>query len=415
MTAPEPVEYSQTAPTQLVQLSAGISEAADIFMQTDEFGRTPMVVIPKYRDTFLNWMLIAGPLVIIGGVLAGMNTEYQTLIIALSVILGLVLIVNGVLSGTRVVIPEGVYALIASSGKYKDTVQAGMHYFAPWTRVSHFVTKLAIPYQVNVRGAPTADDVRADVDATVTLKVKDPYKFVYGLTTTDFDQYFQAVCQDRARQRIREMESGAVYELKHSNTDEVRMVLEEAIAPFGIEIDSLYITSARLPPAFMASQEARRLAMVQTAEQEQQQELALRRQSDADQLARLEVVAKVERERQLLQQQAQLAEMRKKVAEVDAETQLASLARVEEAIARYPLAFEADLERMRIEIARSLAANSRAIVQVQNSGDFLSIVGAQALTAPDGAQSGVSAQSAATAQVTSNSDAEATSPSELPA
>jgi len=193
------------------------------------------------------------------------------------------------------------------------------------------------------------------------------------------------------------------------------MVLEEAIAPFGIEIDSLYITSARLPPAFMASQEARRLAMVQTAEQEQQQELALRRQSDADQLARLEVVAKVERERQLLQQQAQLAEMRKKVAEVDAETQLASLARVEEAIARYPLAFEADLERMRIEIARSLAANSRAIVQVQNSGDFLSIVGAQALTAPDGAQSGVSAQSAATAQVTSNSDAEATSPSELPA
>ena len=45
----------------------------------------------------------------------------------------------------------------------------------------------------------TADNVRASVSTALTFVIADPYRFVYSISTSAFDQIFQAARQDALR------------------------------------------------------------------------------------------------------------------------------------------------------------------------------------------------------------------------
>jgi hypothetical protein len=130
-----------------------------------------------------------------------------------------------------------------------------------------------------------------------------------------------------------------------------------------VTVTTVNITRALLPETFMGSQEARQLAILQQAEQAEQQTLALRRQNDRAALARAEVLAEVERQREALRGEALLAEMRRQVAEMDAET-----------MRSYPEAVRLELMRRRLEVAKALAGNTRAIVRAGRLSDFEQLV-----------------------------------------
>jgi regulator of protease activity HflC (stomatin/prohibitin superfamily) len=357
--------------SQLAQVRAAIDDAAEIFGRKDAGGRTPIVVIPK-RQNRIRWgWIILGVLIMVAGfAISGQldNAFFGTL----GVIIAFLMIVFGLLRALYIQVPEGVSALLARGGKHIGTVGPGLHFVPPWVVISHLVTRREIPYDAPVKEAPTADNVRAAVDTSITFMVTDPYKFVYGISADGFDQVFQASCQDALRSMVRMVSSDQVNDLAHQETAGLRDSLSSDVERYGVTITKVNITEARPPADFLRSQEARQLAVLQRAEQLEQQALAQRRQADQEALARQQVVARVEREREELQVQVQQAEARRRIAELDAEAEAVRLGRVEEGLRNNPLAAQREMQMAQLEVARALAANSRAVLQVGSANDMVS-------------------------------------------
>lgn len=100
--------------------------------------------------------------------------------------------------------------------------------------------------------------------------------------------------------------------------------------------------------------ESRRLATLQRAEEQEQHALALVRQKDREELARVTI------------------EARRQAIELEAANEVARLERLERRIHDYPNAMHWDVESQRLEVARSLAGNTRAMVSVGQGGDVAS-------------------------------------------
>ncbi len=356
--------------SQLAQVRAAIEEATEVFGRKDASGRTPIVVIPK-RQNRIRWgLIILGVLILVGGTTAAGATDNGGLGI-LAVVLAVLFVLFGALRAFYIQVPEGVNALLARGGKHISTVGAGLHFIPPWVVVSHLITRREIPYDAPVKEAPTKDNVRAAIDTSITFMVTDPYRFVYGISASGFDQVFQAACQDALRSMVRLVTSDQVNDLARQETAGLRTALGTDVEQYGVTITKINITDARPPAEFLRSQEARQLAVLQRAEQSEQQALAQRRQADQEALGRQQVIARVEREREELQIQVQQAEARRRIAELDAEAELLRLQRVEEGLRNNPLAAQRELQLGQLEVARALAGNSRAVLQVGGADDLV--------------------------------------------
>lgn len=358
--------------SQLAQVKAALEEAGEVFGRKDEAGRTPIVLIPR-RQNRIRWgLIVSGVIVLVlSGFGATAGDEPNPLIGTLGTLLALALIGFGLLRAIYIQVPEGVNALLSRGGKHISTVGAGLHFIPPWVVVSHLVTRREVPYDAPVKEAPTKDNVRAAVDTSITFMVTDPYRFVYSISATGFDQVFQAACQDALRSMVRLVTSDQVNDLARQETAGLRESLSADVEQYGVTITKINITDARPPAEFLQSQEARQLAVLQRAEQLEKQALAQRRQADQEALARQQVVARVEREREELQVQVQQAEARRRIAELDAEAEAVRLLRVEEGLRKNPLAAQRELQLAQLEVARALAGNSRAVLQVGGADEMV--------------------------------------------
>ena len=356
--------------SQLAQVRAAIEEATEIFGRKDATGRTPIVVVPR-RQNRIRWgLIVLGIILVVMGLVGGSILGIGTLSVV-GVLLAVLLVLLGMLRAFYIQVPEGVTALLARGGKHIGTVGAGLHIIPPWVVVSHLVTRREIPYDAPVKEAPTKDNVRAAVDTSITFMVTDAYRFVYGISADAFDQVFQAACQDALRSMVRLVTSDQVNDLARQETAGLRQALGADVEQYGVTITKINITDARPPAEFLHSQEARQLAVLQRAEQAEQQALSQRRQADQEALARQQVVARVEREREELQVQVQQAEARRRIAELDAEAEATRLVKVEESLRANPLAAKREIDLAQLEVARALAGNTRAILQVGSGDDII--------------------------------------------
>lgn len=112
------------------------------------------------------------------------------------------------------------------------------------------------------------------------------------------------------------------------------------------------VTRAQPPAEFMASREARRLAAVQRDEQVERHALEERLQADREALKRQELLAQRER------------------IELAAANDALRLEHLQERLMTYPEAARWELDGERLEVARALAGNSRAMVRVGSGGDI---------------------------------------------
>jgi regulator of protease activity HflC (stomatin/prohibitin superfamily) len=158
--------------------------------------------------------------------------------------------------------------------------------------------------------------------------------------------------------------SDRVSDLAHQESEELRTTLSAIVEPYGVDIRRVVITHARPPEEFLRSLEARQLASVQQVEQAERHALALRRQSDQDELARHEIVARLERQREELDYQVLQADTRRRVTEADIETEAMRLAKLDAALRASPLAAQWETQSAQLDVARSLAGNTRAVVQM---------------------------------------------------
>jgi regulator of protease activity HflC (stomatin/prohibitin superfamily) len=362
---------SEVAYTQLTQVRVPLEQAGAAFATRDASGRIPIVLIPAQLNRVRNEPVIAGVAVLLGAILVHLLYN-QPIMIPIGIVLALLLIIVGVYRSFIVRVPEGANALLAKGGRYTKTIGSGTHVIQPFIVVTHLVTRREIPFDVPVVEAPTKDNVRASVDTLVTLNIVDPFKFVFSISADDFDQVFQAACQDGLRHLVRNVMAEQVADIAKQDLAGFREQLAEAMESYGVQISKVTVTFAQPSADVMQSLEARQLAFVQQAEQAEKQALAQRRQKDLEDLARQEVMARIEREKELLQLKIQEATLRQQLVELEADAEDLKLARLEQRLKDYPHAAKWLWAGEKLEVSRALAGNTRAVLQVGEANEILS-------------------------------------------
>ena len=368
--ADEPIATKQTTEYgQLTQARVPFEDAAEAFATRDASGRVPIVLVPEQMNRIRNDIVLAGLGILIGGVILGVVLA-NVAITTGSITVGVLLIILGVYRSFIVRVPEGTNGLLTKGGRYERTLGSGTHFVPPWYPVSHLVTRRRIPFDVPVVEAPTKDHVRANLDILLTFQIMDPYKFVFNISADDFDQVFQAACQDGLRMMLRQTSSEDIADLSEEDMSDLLVELGGNIEPYGVEITKMSITYSQPPQDFMHLKESLKLVRLQQIEQEEKQNLAIRQLEDAEALERKRTIAEVERKREQLKAMSQRSGARKEVVRLEAEAEELRLEKLEDRLAKYPNAAAFELELKRLEVARALAGNTRAMLQIGSADDI---------------------------------------------
>jgi regulator of protease activity HflC (stomatin/prohibitin superfamily) len=359
-----------TSTVQLHQLRAPLADGASVFASDNP----PIVLLPTYAQRLRNDFLIAAGIAIAVGIVGGFGLG-QFLIFAAGAVVCLALLVLAIMRAFLVRVPEGTIALLNRGGKFAGELGAGSHRLPPWVIVSYLVTKREIPYDTPVLEVPTQDNVRASIDTLLTFAIVDARRFVFSISAPDFDRVLAAASQDAVRMIARGIAADRIADLARQDSTSLAATLSATVEPYGVEIRQVLITHARPSDEFVRSREGERLATIQRAEQAEHHALQLQRQADQDALARQQVTARLERERQELESQLAQAEMRRRVAATDVEAETVRLAKLDTALRAYPLAADWETQGARLQVSRALAGNTRAVVQI---GPMEDIAGALA-------------------------------------
>ena len=350
-----PTAYAGAAPAaaapamavQLTQVRVPLADAAEALSTPDAAGRLPIVVLPRHALRIRNELVIAGVIALAIGVILDLELLARGGVVAL----GVALIVLGVFQSFRVPVPEGSKAVLLQGGKFQKTLGPGNHWAPPWIIVSHIVTTRETPFDAPAVSIPTKDNVRTNVDILMTFTISEPEKFVFTISAPDFDQICQATCQENVRLLVRDKDSDEVLDMGAADTERIRAGVEATLASYGVQVVRVVLTHVMPPMEFVASRESRRLATIQRAEEQERHALALLRQADLEELDRVRISA------------------RREAIELEAANEVARLERLETRIRDYPNAMHWDHESLRLDVARSLASNTRAMVQVGQSND----------------------------------------------
>lgn len=345
----EPIPAAPPPPPspQLTQVRAPLDEASEALSTPDASGRLPIVLLPKQTARVRNDFVALGILALIAGVLFDIPIPVRGGAGAV----GVALIVLGVFRSFLVRVPEGAQAVLLQRGRFLRTIPAGNHVVAPWIIVSHVVTIRETTFDAPATEVPTRDDVRTNVDILITFRIAHPEQFVFTISAGDFDEVCQATCQEAVRLAVRETGSEEILDLAATDAERLRVAIDAALEPYGIEVVRVVVTHVTPPAAFMASREARRLATVRRAEEEEHHALALLRQHDLEELEQQRITA------------------HRQAIELEAANEVVRLERLQARLGNFPGAMHWDVETQRLEVARALAANPRAMVQVGPSSD----------------------------------------------
>lgn len=362
---------------QLGQVRVPLEDAGAVFETPDVNGRTPIVVIPTRPLRVRVELLVGAAALVVLGFIA-VTTGGNVSVAVLAILAAIALVGLGVVSAFMVRVPEGTSALLMQAGRHRGVIGPGSHVVMPFIAVSHIVTRRQIPFELTRCESPTHDNVRARIDLLLTFVITDPARFVYAIAAPDFDLVMQAAGRDGVRTVFRTLTWPQVLDMGSQQSEALRARIEEHVQRYGVELAHLNITYARPNEDLLASEESRQLAIAQRAEAAERYALAERRLLDEQSLAHMRLAAGLERERERLLAQAEQAEMRQRVRHIESETLAARLQRMEELLAEFPHAAEWEWQSDQLAVARALAGNTRAIVQLGQLSDVLrGVLGAQ--------------------------------------
>jgi regulator of protease activity HflC (stomatin/prohibitin superfamily) len=365
-----PVSPPSDESLQLAQVRVPLERAGDAFETPDASGRTPIVVLPRRNlRVRVDLLSLAGAALAV--MLVALLFDWSSAITALSVAAAGVLVVLACMSAFFLRVPEGTTALLVQGGRHKGTLGPGTHVVMPFIIVSHLVTRRQIPFDLRTFQATTRDNVSASVDGLLTIVIEDPVRFVYVIAAPDFDLVLQAACRDGLRSLLRQLNWSQVLDIGRDQVDFLRQQIEEHVESYGVKIGHLNITHASPHSDFLHSEEAKQLATVQRAQQAERHVLDQRRLQDEQQLEQMRVAASIDRDRERLQAQLHQAEIRRRTAEIDAETQEFRLSHLEDLLNRYPHAAEWEWQSEQLTVARALAGNNRSVLHLGRAADVV--------------------------------------------
>ena len=334
---------------QITETSASQQDAGEALETADAYGRVPVVVRVRRVPPIRIEALLVALLLLASGVIVPANIELRALLIAAAV----VAVLAGVANRLVLRVPAGSVGLVMRGGQHRATLANGVHRVSPAVVLSHVVTTREIGFDVPVAQVVSSDGVGVTVDILLTLGIEDHAKLVYNITTGDLDQLLHATAQDAVRALVRETDALDALDLGDDAAERLRTAIDAKLATYGVVCRHVTFTRIELPAAITASLEARRLANVQLAEEQESHTLNLRRLADRAMLV------------------ANEQEARQRAVELEAAAEAKRLESLEQRLVKYPKAAAYDLETGRLRVAQQLAGNSRAVVSM-GGGDLVS-------------------------------------------
>ena len=254
------------------------------------------VVIPRdtrgLRWTVLVWFglfaLTSALMMTINSLTAG-NTAMEFLYTALSIptlIVGVLSIVLAGLwwwRGSIVEIEEGTHGILTKYGAIVRPIGPGRHYlWHPWSRVDFVVdTRTEIPYTAPVLACPTRENVPLkSIEFFLKFQIMDPIRFVTIIGASNFDLVLSSAVQDAIRQRSRQVNTESAYDLRGSNVEDMRRLLNNMLEKYGVRITGCNIPDVQLPNQYQQHLATRERVAKELVAYEQEWELTRKRRID---------------------------------------------------------------------------------------------------------------------------------------
>ncbi|MEV2276651.1 SPFH domain-containing protein [Nocardiopsis sp. NPDC049922] len=251
------------------------------------------VVIPRdtrgLRWTVLVWFglfsLCSALMMAINAVLSGGLVGY-TLLAVPTMLVGLLSIVGAGLwwwRGSIIEIEEGTHGILTRYGAIVRAIGPGRHYlWHPWSRVDFVVdTRTEIPYTAPVLACPTRENVPLkSIEFFLKFQIIDPIRFVTIIGASNFDLVLSSAVQDAIRQRSRLVNTESAYDLRGSNVEDMRRLLNSQLEKYGVRITGCNIPDVQLPNQYQQHLATRERVAKELVAYEQEWELTRKRRID---------------------------------------------------------------------------------------------------------------------------------------
>ncbi|RKS04794.1 regulator of protease activity HflC (stomatin/prohibitin superfamily) [Nocardiopsis sp. Huas11] len=254
------------------------------------------VVIPRdtrgLRWTVLVWFglfaLTSALMMTINSLTAGTTvTEFAYTALSIpTLIVGLLSIIAAGLwwwRGSIVEIEEGTHGILTKYGAIVKPIGPGRHYlWHPWSRVDFVVdTRTEIPYTAPVLACPTRENVPLkSIEFFLKFQIMDPIRFVTIIGASNFDLVLSSAVQDAIRQRSRQVNTESAYDLRGSNVEDMRRLLNNMLEKYGVRITGCNIPDVQLPNQYQQHLATRERVAKELVAYEQEWELTRKRRID---------------------------------------------------------------------------------------------------------------------------------------
>ncbi|GAB3709497.1 SPFH domain-containing protein [Nocardiopsis nanhaiensis] len=271
---------------------ASWSDLAGLLRGGDQGAIVP-VVIPRdnrgLRWTMLVWFglfALLSALMMAVNMVAGDGAVLFGLLSVPTLIVGVLSILAAGLwwwRGSIVEIEEGTTGILTKYGAFAKSIGPGRHYlWHPWSRVDFVVdTRTEIPYTAPVLACPTRENVPLkSIEFFLKFRIEEPYLFVTTIGASNFDLVLSSAVQDAIRQRSRMVNTESAYDLRGSNVEDMRRLLNEQLRKYGVVITGCNIPDVQLPSQYQQHLATRERVAKELVAYEQEWELARKRRID---------------------------------------------------------------------------------------------------------------------------------------
>ena len=289
----------------------------------------------------------------------------------------LVVLAIVVLSSGIKIVPQNRAYVVERFGKFHSTKEAGLNFIIPFVdRVAADRSLKEQAIDVPSQSGITRDNISLSVDGVLYFRVLDPYKATYGV-----DNYIFAVtqlAQTTMRSELGKMELDKTFEERSHLNNNIVNAINEASAPWGIQVMRYEIKDIVPPASIMVAMEAQmkaeRVKRAQILESEGDRQAAINRAEGEK--ARIVLGAEAEKEQQVLRAQGEAqAILAVAAAQAEALKQVGEAANTEDG----QKAVQLDLATKAIEAKQAIARESTIVLLPDQGTDAASVV-AQAMT-----------------------------------
>lgn len=269
-------------------------------------------------------------------------------------------------------VPQNRAFIVERFGKFQSTKEAGLNFIVPIIdRVAADRSLKEQAVDVPSQSAITKDNISLRVDGVLYFRVLDPYKATYGVE--DYVFAVTQLAQTTMRSEIGKMELDKTFEERSQLNANIVTSINEASAPWGVQVMRYEIKDIIPPNSVMEAMEAQmkaeRVKRAQILESEGDRQAAIN--VAEGQKRSVVLAAEAEKEQDILK-----AEGEARAILAVAEAQAEALRKVGEAAntTEGQKAIQLDLATKAIEAKAAIARESSMVILPDGSTDAASLV-----------------------------------------